>query len=53
MEDRKKLIKMVRKLGFKGKILTPTEHRKLVQGKKIVFSKQATEDIKRLNEESD
>jgi len=53
MSEREELMKKAKELGFteeKGfRILSPEEHRKLVKGKKIILSKQAKEDLKRLS----
>lgn len=38
---RQQIINHLRESGYKGKILTPTEHKKLVKGKKVVFSPTA------------
>lgn len=44
------LVEDMKEEGYK--VLTPEEHRKLVEGKKIVFSKQAIKDAERLVKES-
>ena len=49
-EEKKKMlddaVKEMEKEGYR--VLSPEEHRKLVSGKKIVFSEQAIEDIGRM-----
>lgn len=51
--DRIELLEAVKRMGFtkeKGfRILTQKEHKELVKGKKIVFSKQAIKDLKRMS----
>lgn len=39
-------VKGLKKKGFK--VLSPEEHKKLVEGKKIVFSEQAIKDAERI-----
>ncbi len=40
-------VKEMEKQGYR--VLSPEEHKKLVKGKKIIFSKQAMKDLKRLS----
>ena len=51
-KDREDIEKLAKRMFGDCKILTKEEHIALVKGKKIVWSKQATEDMKRLCKEA-